>query len=216
MADAGRIVMACVVGLTVVAAERRPHAQDTRDDRPRADMSVAVRIDNNAVVPEDILKYAKAYATDVYQRIGVRIAWLDRSDAVVENAPPRYAVVLMTPQAANRKAQEDGITDEVVGQAVVTARRAYVYYDRIVAMALPPDRDLVTFLGYVIAHELGHLILATRGHSFTGIMRPHFGLRSRALETFTAQQAAAIRQRLRDDVKAGTIGPGISSSAHSG
>ena len=114
----------------------------------------------------------------------------------------------MTPQAVDRKAQDDDITDEVVGQAVVgTARRAYLYYERIVAMAPPPDRDLVTFLGYVIAHELGHLMLATGGHSFTGIMRSHFGLSSRTLHTFTAKEGEAIRRRLAEEDKWTPGGP---------
>ena len=201
MAYVGRIVLVWMVGLTVGAVERRAHAQDTDDGRLHAEMRVSVRIYNNVDVAEDVLQYAKAYAAQVFRRIHVAIEWLDRPGAVFENPAPQYAVVMMTPQAAGRKAQDDDITDEVVGQAVGTARRAYLYYERIVAMALPPERDLVTFLGYVIAHELGHLMLATGGHSFTGIMRSHFGLRSRAVESFTAQQAAAIRRRLTEEAK---------------
>ena len=201
MAYVGRIVLVWMVGLTVGAVERRAHAQDTDDGRLHAEMRVSVRIYNNADVAEDVLQYAKAYAAQVFRRIHVGIEWLDRPGAVFENPAPQYAVVMMTPQAADRKAREDAITDEVVGQAAVRARRAYIYYDRVLAMALPPDRDLVTFLGYVIAHELGHLMLPPHSHSAAGIMRGSFGLSSRTLQTFTAKEGEAIRRRLAEEAK---------------
>jgi hypothetical protein len=76
-----------------------------------------------------------------------------------------------------------------------------VYYERVLATAAPPDRDIQTFLGYVMAHELGHLMLPPPSHASAGIMRAHFGLSSRAIVTFTEQQAVAIRERLRNDAQ---------------
>jgi hypothetical protein len=70
-----------------------------------------------------------------------------------------------------------------------------------VGLALPPERDLVTFLGYVMAHELGHLLLPRRPHSAAGVMRASFPLNSRSIHTFTAADATAICARLEQEAK---------------
>jgi len=59
-------------------------------------------------------------------------------------------------------------------------------------------RDVVTVLGDVMAHELGHLLLPP-GHSSIGIMRPQIDMMSRTLATFTKDEAAEIRRRLASD-----------------
>ena len=71
--------------------------------------------------------------------------------------------------------------------------------DRVVPTIIPP-RDIVTTLGDVMAHELGHLILPP-GHSSTGIMRPSINMTSRRVETFTAAEASEMRARLRQGVR---------------
>jgi hypothetical protein len=86
----------------------------------------------------------------------------------------------------------------VVGQALPIARRAYVLYGRVMALVSLPDRDIVTLLGFVMAHELGHLMLAPQSHSATGVMRPNFDGNSRVIPAFTEAEALAIRRRLAD------------------
>ena len=55
-------------------------------------------------------------------------------------------------------------------------------------------------LGYAIAHELGHLLLASNAHNTKGLMRPiwrdHELRSARSADwTFTGQEVAAIRRR---------------------
>ena len=62
-----------------------------------------------------------------------------------------------------------------------------------------PHRDIVTLLGYVMAHELGHLMLPPNSHSVAGVMRPNFDIDSRGIRgirLFTDAEARAIRKRL--------------------
>ena len=81
-----------------------------------------------------------------------------------------------------------------MGQAIKAGRRAFVFYERIASAAsVRPDRDLLSMLGDIVAHELGHLMLPTWGHSSTGIMSPNVDLMSRRLRTFTPAEAALIR-----------------------
>jgi hypothetical protein len=64
------------------------------------------------------------------------------------------------------------------------------------------DADLSVFLGCVMAHELGHLLLGNPEHSATGIMQPRWGSpQMRQALTgnllFTPQQAARIQAKAR-------------------
>jgi hypothetical protein len=179
---------------------RPGHAQERRPSTQHA-LAVPVRLHNNAGVPTDVLTPAKAYTADVYSRIGVALQWLNGSEVILDGIESPYTIVLMTPHAAQRKAAEDGVTDEVVGQAAAVARRAYIYYERVVALAQPPERDVVTFLGYVMAHEFGHLLLPGRRHASAGIMRASFPLSSRFIHTFTAGEEGLIRNRLQTEAQ---------------
>jgi hypothetical protein len=85
---------------------------------------------------------------------------------------------------------------DVMGQGAPLVGRAYIYYDRVLKLNPAPPRDVITTLGDVIAHELGHLMLPV-GHSNVGIMRPSINMTSRRLETFTEEEAAQIRGHLR-------------------
>jgi hypothetical protein len=181
--------------------DRAAWAQGRAEGQRRIDVNVVVRIDNYAAVPAGILKFAEARSAEIYEQIGVRLTWTDGQDAIRDNRLLPYTLVLLTPQEAEQKAAREGVTDGVVGAAAMVARRAYVYYERVLTMSLPPDRDVVTLLGDVMAHELGHLMLPPQSHAQTGIMRAHFDLNSRLIETFTDPEAAAIRNRLRHDVQ---------------
>ena len=118
----------------------------------------------------------------------------------------------MTPETARRKALEDKLPDGVVGQAAAVARRAYIHYDRVVDMAVTPGRDIVTFLGYVMAHELGHLLLPDPRHSPAGIMRESFPLTTRSIDSFTAAELALICERLKNDKPQISAHDGVSSN----
>ena len=90
--------------------------------------------------------------------------------------------------------------DALVDTASAEAILATVYLDRVVRVAKAARMDTRTLLGYAIAHELGHLLLASSTHNTRGLMRPIWRdeeLRSaRSADwSFTAQEIAAIRRR---------------------
>jgi hypothetical protein len=90
----------------------------------------------------------------------------------------------------------DALVDTVSGEAIL----ATVYLDRVVRVAKAARMDTRTLLGYAIAHELGHLLLASSTHNSRGLMRPIWRneeLRSARTAdwSFTAQEIAAIRRR---------------------
>jgi hypothetical protein len=78
---------------------------------------------------------------------------------------------------------------------------ATVFVDRTLRLASKLRIDHPILLGYAIAHELGHLLMATARHGVSGLMRPVWsheelqGMRSEDW-VFDAADAAAIRDRL--------------------
>jgi hypothetical protein len=78
---------------------------------------------------------------------------------------------------------------------------ATIYLDRVVLLARLAGGSLATLLGRAIAHEIGHLLLASNAHGTSGLMRPIWLAeevrRGRAADwTFSEREAAAIRTRL--------------------
>jgi hypothetical protein len=162
------------------------------DGQPTA----VVRVDNPGAVPADRLQFAEGRAGEIFRRIDIRVTWVDAQTAIREEEKivARYTVVL-TDQRFENLGQ--GLVDDALGRAAPFARRAYVYYDRIAATQIGEPRTVGSILGDVIAHELGHLMLPSLDHSFTGIMRPNVSADSSWIETFNAAQARQIRTRLR-------------------
>lgn len=159
----------------------------------RDTVTITVRVDDRARVPNPLLKHAELRASAVFGMRDVELRWVDARD-------PRYlelsarAITLIIAETPEPMKEHEGVDVDIMGQAVPWVGRAYVYYGRILRN-VTPTRDIITTLGDVMAHELGHLMLP-RGHSPHGIMQPTVNLASRRLVTFTKEQASAIRQRL--------------------
>jgi predicted Zn-dependent protease len=158
-------------------------------DQPTA----SVRVDNLAAVPVETLRFAEACAAEVFSRIGARVRWIDEEAAVRGHLAAQYTLVLVN---AKHDPGIPGIQDSL-GVAAPQLRRAYVFYDRIDALRVRQPANVAIILGAVIAHELGHLMLASLRHSGNGIMSPSATIRAQPLDTFTAPQAREILSRLR-------------------
>jgi hypothetical protein len=144
-------------------------------------------------VPNPLLKHAEVRASAVFAESDIELTWVDAQDLrPLELSTP--AITLIIAEAPTPGKEDDGFDVDIMGQAVPSVGRAYVYYGRILRN-VTPTRDIITTLGDVMAHELGHLMLP-RGHSSLGIMLPTVNMASRRLVTFTKGQASAIRQRL--------------------
>lgn len=156
---------------------------------------ITVRVDDKAGVQGALLKIAKSRATEVFAMSGVEVEWIDGEEANRLKIATTYTVLIMAEAPSSLKAAMEQLGTDVMGQGAPVIGRAYIYYDRIVALRPIAPRDLPTTLGDVMAHELGHLILPP-GHSTVGIMRPSINMTSRRVETFTPSEKAAITARL--------------------
>jgi hypothetical protein len=183
---------ALVVAATLVTADGVSAAG--REAEP--ELRITVRVDDRAGVQGVYLKYAKDRAAQVFAMKGVKLDWIDGTEANRLKVVAPYTILIMAEAPAKLKAQMEGLGMDVMGQGAPLVGRAYIYYDRVLKLNPAPPRDVITTLGDVIAHELGHLMLPV-GHSNVGIMRPSINMTSRRLETFTEEEAAQIRGHLR-------------------
>ena len=181
------VVAACLVTTEGVSAASR---------RPEPELRLTVRIDDKAGVQGVYLKFAEARAAEVFAMRGVKLDFIDGEEANRLKVVAPYTVLIMAEAPATLKAKMEALGMDVMGQGAPLVGRAYIYYDRVMKLNPVPPRDVITTLGDVIAHELGHLMLPA-GHSNIGIMRPSINMTSRRLETFTDVEAARIRERVR-------------------
>jgi hypothetical protein len=197
MTKAGRKRAAALVAALVMAGAGRAGAHDdpaaTNDQNHT---TIVLHVVNFAAIPRDLLNPARDRVAAVYERIGVRIVWVDSEQAVRKHLDGglHLTVLLLTREKAERKISVEGISEHALGQAHPASGRAYIFCDRVAAM--PAVKLFSIQLGAVIAHEVGHLVLPGKSHSRGGIMRAEMDTQQLLLQGFDKSQAESIRRTL--------------------
>jgi hypothetical protein len=153
-------------------------------------------------VANDVLQSALNVAEATFAAASLQIVWKVCGPSEC-NTPPspaeRLVRLVRTPPGGtlDSRCLGDAIIDMEKGVGVL----ATVYVDRVLALVQNLELDYRTVLGRTIAHELGHLLLATNTHSASGLMRelwsPEELQASRAADWLLRPvDVAAIRQRL--------------------
>ena len=150
-------------------------------------VTVVIRVNNVVGIEAGLLRFAEVRATDVFRQIGVRLTWV--------NAPTPAMCALALVNAHQNPVGPYSDVQDALGYAEPQLHRAWIFWDRFDTLN-PRPVSLAIVLGDAMAHELGHLMLSSRGHSDDGIMRPIVELRFRSTETFTKSQARDILTRL--------------------
>ena len=138
-------------------------------------------------LPDDVLKTSQREVAQIFARAGFQVMWTDEA--------PRFTVTIVADVLGFARA-----ASPVMGAVSPTAHGpiAQAFFRQVGAFARAYGVDQGTVLGHVIAHEVGHLLLATASHSPTGLMRGEWDaaqLRdaARGRLTFTEAQARRIR-----------------------
>jgi len=168
-----------------------------------ADLTVSVF--NDADVPQPVLAEARIRANLVLRRAGVSVLWLDcgtpanrplNSECSALSFPQHLSVRLVSTPS--------GGTQDTFGQSFQNAagegNYAVVYFRVLTALKSAEGMRTGDLLGFVVAHELGHLLLGRDSHSPTGLMSPVWQLEemhqaARGNLFFTEQQQDLIRAR---------------------
>lgn len=143
-----------------------------------------------------ILYGAKAYAKKLFSQVGVDLQW--RTGKRPENAC--HAVVVSLEDSArsvpeNSRALAFSYPYAPCGPGVT------VLLDRIREFVAPYEARAPIILGYVMAHELGHVLEGTNRHSDTGLMRANWNANdiwamTRTILCFAPEDRVLIRRNL--------------------
>ena len=174
-----------------------------------------VRIVNWAGAPSADIERAAEIAERAFQRAGFRSRWIDCT-------PDRLGFF------ETRECQTRGSTTDfrlsirldappntrpgVLGIATYPEQgfpdTAWVILSRAQTLAVTTSTPLEIVLGYIFAHEVGHLLLEHDSHSRKGIMRARWSQKdfvraSRGALTFSASQTKRMISRIRERTEAG-------------
>lgn len=150
---------------------------------------VAVAIcDLEQLTPEQV-GAAEQVAGDAYHDIGIGVDWIN-------NGCNRGGLVV---NVISRGMAGIDVSDYTLGYAESGTLDATVLYDRVHAFAHRYRVRYEVLLGYVIAHELAHLLLPPNSHSAVGLMRGTIDLEMASARRlrFTPEQGALITARLK-------------------
>jgi hypothetical protein len=150
----------------------------------------------------DALRAALEVAQTVFAGASVEINWTICGPAECNTPPLPTEILVRFVHSQGRHLDARCLGEALIDMQKRTGVMATVYIDRVVRLARDLEIAERILLGRTIAHEIGHLLLATSAHGASGLMREVWSreqlLAGRAdqwrLQPF---EADAIRKRLR-------------------
>ena len=153
---------------------------------PLHPLTIALKMTNEARVPAHVLEESQDEVARIFARAGLTVRWTDTE--------PRFTVQIVPQVLGYGRAGSP-----VMGVALrrPNSAKAQVFFKQVEDFARAHRVQTGSVLAYVIAHEIGHLLLPGSPHSPTGLMQAQW---DRALVhnaatgslTFTDAQAARI------------------------
>ncbi len=160
------------------------------------------------------LHEAMAVAAGVLHRSGIGLLWSDcsmwaQAQPVAETcrlALPPNGFVLVIQARFTAKLSRTALGYATVPSSDQFGNRLSVSLERAVYLAEEYRVPLASVLGCGIAHEIGHLLLKSQGHSATGLMRSKWGSQelveaARGGLVFAKAEAARLQAGLRARVE---------------
>jgi hypothetical protein len=161
---------------------------------PAEPAGVVLHVTDYAQVPAGELLEAERLASQVYERIGVRIIWTGgwATEATADSALQLDVIILNAKMTAQRRPARP----MALGEAGHVSRRAFIHFARVIDHAIETRSDPRLVLGLVLAHEVGHMLLPEYSHTPSGLMRADWKGRLTTIPDFLPAQAAEIRSQL--------------------
>jgi hypothetical protein len=172
---------------------------------PTVRSRLRVTIANDAGARDVDLGRAGAAVVHELTRIGIDVVWTIEPRAGASAHPGTeervkftdrsIMLVLLSSDTGARLSQN--ASDQVLGMALPSVSRAYLFYARIEDVAREAGVSIPEPLTYVMLHEIGHLLLSD-GHAEVGLMRatlPKLGVAT--VRQFTHDQEARLRLATR-------------------
>lgn len=176
----------------------------TAESAPPARVEVVARVYNTARVDASITDGALATATRLMTAGAIDVAWrnCDVPDACATVPVREFVIRLVRSRARGTDGAALVLGEVLIDVNARTGVLATIYVERVERMAALSAADTASLLGRAIAHELGHLLLATTAHSSRGLMRAQWTSKeirgNEAVDwVLTKSDAAEIRKRIR-------------------
>ena len=122
--------------------------------------AIRLQMDDAADVPVAILKKSQDEVARIFAAVGVGVEWTETA--------PSITVRIVTSALAYA-----GRYSSVMGVALrrPSGATAQIFLKQVQDLARTYDGEVSILLAYVIAHEIGHLLLPRMPHSPTGLMK---------------------------------------------
>jgi hypothetical protein len=130
-------------------------------------LSLVVRVHDAYGIPDEQLARAQTTVERVMAAAGVEMAW----PACPCLSPVRPSELLVRITAASAASTPGSLGFSYVDIESRAGTLATVFADRVQSLAAAAGVDEGELLGWVIAHELSHLLIGTRDHQLHGLMR---------------------------------------------
>jgi hypothetical protein len=169
--------------------------------QPSADLELHIAVYNHSDARGPVLVRAQVEVSEIFSNLGVRIVWRTRATGRSDATPIELTLIVLR-QPMDGRTNRAGELGFAPGAGAERGRIAYVFFDRVEAIAADHRIEVPSILGLAMAHEIGHLLLPAESHSPGGIMQATWGhdalhsFRRERLD-FTAEQAELIRSALR-------------------
>jgi hypothetical protein len=144
------MVMAVMIAVARVADAAEPGQLPT----------IHLQMDNDAEVPAAVLEKTQDAVVRIFADAGLGAEWTDTG--------PRFTV-----QIVIGLPRHSGAAPTVMGMALREPHgaTAKIFFNQVQEFARTSRVDVGMLLAYVIAHEIGHLLLPRMPHSATGLMK---------------------------------------------
>jgi len=170
---------------------------------------VVVRVYDNTGATDAERRPSLAIAASIVSTASVELRWKTCPRACeTPLAPGELAIrIIHSGTVVDGSRRVLPLGDAMLNSQTGSGVLATVYIDRVTWMAEQTGVDARALLGRAIAHELGHLLMATGAHGANGLMRPVWSqseIRRRQVDDwiFRPREIAAIKARTRASVKA--------------
>jgi len=136
---------------------------------------VIVRVYDAVGLDANVTSAAFAVASRAFAAAAVEISWTVcpavGATPPCDRPPIGELVVRIVRGVPEQGKSTVALADALVDGSAHTAILATIYTDAVTRLADAADVPCGTVIGYAIAHELGHLLLASNAHSTRGLMR---------------------------------------------
>jgi hypothetical protein len=194
------------IALSLIAVIFAPVCDAGMESRPKSTWySVNVHV-KSKVVQAALVRDSEGVATTIFAKIRVQLSWRtghlkQRQSRVVACAGNSTACDITVEIMAKAPPTVNGAALATAKPYAASGVRISIFFDRIAPFLEGHHAPGATILGYVMAHEIAHVLQGGTRHTEAGIMRPRwtdndFTQMGHGALTFTREDVELIRRRL--------------------